>query len=73
MVSITLSVPEEIREIMKKHPEINWSVLVRKMLIEKAKELSLKEEMFKELNREKSFSEWAVNIVRKGRKNEADN
>ena len=73
MVSITLSVPEEIREIMRKHPEINWSVLVRKTLIEKAKELALKEEMLGELDREKGFNEWAVGIIRKGRKNEADN
>ncbi len=68
MVSITLSVSEEIREMMKKHPEINWSALVRKMLTEKSNELSLKEQMLNQLKKEKNFNEWAVDLIRKGRK-----
>ncbi|MEK6913761.1 MAG: hypothetical protein AABW47_03775 [Nanoarchaeota archaeon] len=71
MVSITLSVPEEVRETMKKFPEINWSGLVRTCIIEKAKTLNMKENLLKDLSKEKEFNEWAVNIVRKGRhKNE---
>ncbi len=68
MVSITLSVPEEIKELMKKHPEINWSGLVRKSIMEKSMELSLKGEMLKELKKEEEFNDWAVNLIRKGRK-----
>jgi hypothetical protein len=71
MVSITLSVSDEVREIMKRFPEINWSALVRKSIEEKAKMLLLKQEMLSKLEKDKTFNEWAVDIVRKGRKNEA--
>ncbi len=68
MVSITISVPEETRKLMKKFPEVNWSGLVRKSIIEKAEKLALKEEMLKQLEKEKEFNEWAVRIVREGRR-----
>jgi hypothetical protein len=68
MVSITLSVPEEVRELMRKFPEVNWSGLVRTCITEKAKRLAIKEEMLKQLGKEKGFNEWAVNLVREGRK-----
>lgn len=68
MVSVTISVPEEIRKLMKRFPEVNWSGLVRQSITEKAKQLALKEEMLKDLDKEKEFNEWAVNIVRTGRK-----
>jgi hypothetical protein len=45
MVSITLSVPEETRELMRKFPEVNWSGLVRQCITEKAKKLALKQEL----------------------------
>ena len=68
MVSITLSVPDETRELMKKFPEVNWSGLVRKTICEKAARLVLKQEMLKQLEKEKDFSDWAVDIIRQGRK-----
>jgi len=68
MVSITLSVPEDVRELMKKFPEVNWSGLVRSCITEKAKKLAMKEDLFKELGKEKEFNEWAVNVVREGRR-----
>jgi len=68
MVSITLSVPEEVHELMRKFPEVNWSGLVRACITEKAKRLAIKEEMLKQLGKEKEFNEWAVNLVREGRK-----
>ena len=68
MVSITVSVPEEIRKVMKEFPEINWSGLVRKTIEEKAEALMLKNEMLKELKEEKEISDWAVELVRKGRR-----
>lgn len=68
MVSITLSVSEEIHKLMKKFPEINWSGLVRTCITEKAKKLALKQEILKQLEKEKEFNDWAVNLVRKGRK-----
>ena len=41
MVNITLSVPEEIKEIMNKHPEMNWSEIARQAFKEKAAQLEL--------------------------------
>ncbi len=70
MVSVTVSVSKEVRELMKKFPEVNWSALVRKSILEKTNELSLKESMLNELKKEKDFSGWAVNLIRKGRKDE---
>ena len=67
MVSITLSVPEEIRKLMKDFPEVNWSGFIRKSLEEKARQLKLKEEMLKELEGEEDFNKWAVDLIRKGR------
>ena len=68
MVSVTISVPKEIRELMKRFPEVNWSGLVRKSIIEKARELQMKEEMLNQFEKEKSFNNWAVNLIRDGRK-----
>lgn len=68
MVSITLSVSDEVRELMKRFPEVNWSGLVRKAIVEKAKVLSTKQKIMSELGKEKEFNEWAVEVVRKGRK-----
>ncbi len=68
MVSVTISVPEDVRMLMKKFPEINWSAMVRKSIIEKVRELQMKEEMLSQLGKEKSFNDWAVKLVRAGRK-----
>ncbi|MBI5158877.1 hypothetical protein HY992_02035 [Candidatus Micrarchaeota archaeon] len=32
MVSITLSVPEELKKEMDKHPEMNWSAIAREAI-----------------------------------------
>jgi hypothetical protein len=47
MVSITFSIPEETRKIMKEFPEINWTHIVRSSIEEKAKKLALKKELLK--------------------------
>ncbi len=64
MVSITLSVPEEIRKLMKKFPEINWSRFVRASIEAKAKQLAWKEEMLKKLKQEdeSGFTEWSIEL-----------
>ena len=68
MVSITLSVPEQIKQLMNQFPEVNWSGLVRQTISEKAKQLALKKELISELGNEKEFNDWAVNVIREGRK-----
>lgn len=67
MVSITFSIPEEIRSIMKENPEINWTHIVRNSIEEKAKKLKLRKQMLKELKKEEDFNDWAVELIRKGR------
>src|SRR3989344_4943255 len=73
MVSVTISVPKEIRELMKRFPEVNWSGLVRKSISEKARELQMKEEMLNQFEKEKSFNNWAVNLIRDARKTNINN
>jgi hypothetical protein len=68
MTSITLSVPAEVKEKMDSFPEINWSGFVRQSIVKKTEELSWKEEMFKRLEKEKDFDEWAVELSRKSKR-----
>lgn len=37
MPSLTLSIPEDLREKMREFPEINWSEVARQAIVEKAK------------------------------------
>ncbi len=39
MANITLSIPDELREKMKKYKEIKWSEIVRKAIINELKKL----------------------------------
>ncbi len=68
MVSITISVPEEIRKLMKQFPEVNWSGLVRQCISEKAKRLKLREELLGNLEKEKELIDWSVELGRKAKK-----
>lgn len=37
MASLTLAIPEELREKMREFPEINWSEVARQAITQKAK------------------------------------
>ncbi len=67
MVSITLSIPEEVKHRMERFPEINWSGLIRKTIEGKTKELCWREEMQKKFKEEESLTEWAVKLQKKTR------
>lgn len=41
MTNITLAVRDELREAMKKHPEIRWSEIARQAIEEKIRELEM--------------------------------
>lgn len=69
MVSITLSVPNEVKDVMNKFDEVNWSGFVRKCIIEKTQELKWKEKMLEKLNKEKEMTGWAVELGREAKKN----
>ena len=68
MVSVTLSIPPEVKKRMEAHPEINWSGFVRKAIEEKVESLSWREEMLEKIKGETSFDEWAVDFGRKIKK-----
>ena len=57
MVSLTLAVPKELKEIMNKYPEINWSEVARQAIWEKSKIL---EKMDKLLSKSKFTEEDAL-------------
>jgi len=67
MVSITFSIPEETRKIMKEFPEVNWTHLVRSSIEEKVKKLALKKELLEKFGKEKEFIEWSVELGRKAK------
>ena len=67
MVSITLSVPEEVRKLMKSFPEMNWSGFVRKQIEEKANNLAKIEEFKKQFEKEKEGVAWSVKLQRTSR------
>ncbi len=68
MVSITLAVPQEVKEKMDAFDEMNWSGFIRKCIIEKTKELSWKEHMLQRLQEEKPLTEWSVKLSREAKK-----
>jgi len=68
MVSITLSIPAEVKAKMNQFPEMNWSGLVRQTIVKKTEELDWRREMLELLKKEEAFDQWAVEVVRKGRK-----
>ena len=47
MANVTLAVPEELRKIMRSHPEIKWSEVARQAMWEYAKKLELMDEVAK--------------------------
>lgn len=68
MVSITLSVPEQVRNSMKEFPEVNWTHLIRSLILQKVSVLKAKKEILNKLEQEENFNKWAVSIIREGRK-----
>ena len=47
MANVTLAVPEELRKIMRSHPEIKWSEVARQAMWEYAKKLDMMDEVTK--------------------------
>lgn len=65
MVSVTVSIPEEIKKKMEQFPEVNWSGLVRTIIENKVHNLVWKEEMKKRINEDKEFNDWSVFMGKK--------
>ena len=62
MTNMTLAVPEDLHEIMRKHNEIRWSEIARQALWDHARKLEL---MDKLLAKSKLTEEDALEIGRK--------
>ena len=45
MPNITLSLPEELQGVIKKHPEIRWSEVARQAITDFAKKLEIMEKI----------------------------
>jgi hypothetical protein len=43
MVNITLTIPDELKEQLQKHPEVNWSAVMRKSMQEHLKKIAIAE------------------------------
>ncbi len=41
MPNLTLSVPEELHQRMKRHSEVRWSEVIRRILVEKIRDMEL--------------------------------
>ncbi len=72
MVSITLSVPDDINQKMDHHSEINWSGFIRKCIEEKAKDLTWQETMLKKLESDAEFEQWSIAMGKKVNKSLAE-
>lgn len=68
MVSITLSVSEEVRHKMQEFSEVNWSGLIRGVIIEKTKELEWKNKLKKQLREEEEIGKWSLDLDSKAKK-----
>ena len=67
MVSLTVSVPEETRALMKHFPEMNWSGFIKKSIEEKVDELAKISKLKKMLVKEQEVVDWSVKLQRRGR------
>jgi len=45
LANVTLAVPEELRKIMRSHPEIKWSEVARQAMWEYARRLKMMDEV----------------------------
>jgi len=59
MPNITLAVPEELHNKMKRHTEIRWSEVVRKIISEKIEDL----DMMDKLTRNSKLTQKDVNEI----------
>jgi hypothetical protein len=70
MVSITISVPAETRELMDRFPEMDWSEFVRKSIVDEVERLKLMDGL--RMKPDNDFDDWAVELVRAGRSGRLD-
>ncbi len=62
MATVTISVPDELKQRMEKIPEANWSAIARKAIVER---LILLEELDKKLSKSKLTTKDTLLLGRK--------
>lgn len=72
MVSITLSVTDEIRTKMKIFDEVNWSGFIRKCIAEQLSHLLWKNKILAQLEKEGEITRWSVDLSRCAKKGRAE-
>ena len=65
MVNMTLALPKELHNMMKKYPEIKWSEIARRALREYAKKLEMLNKIAEESKLTKKDIEELDRIVKK--------
>jgi hypothetical protein len=68
MASITVSVPKKVKSKMDEFPEMNWSSFVTDAIAKRIEGLKWKKDLLEQAKKEEAFSQWAVELVRAGRK-----
>lgn len=58
MGSVTLSVPEYVHKIMKKHGEVRWTEVARRAIMRKAKEVKSKKDPWREYALRHALENW---------------
>ena len=66
MVNITLTIPKELREEIKKHKEVNWSAVARKAMLEHLKRIMIAESIAIKSRLTKKDINELDNLVKKG-------
>ena len=69
MATVTISVPDELKEKMTLFPEMNWSAVARKAIAERVK---LLEKIETQLSTSKLSEEETINLGRKIKKKVSD-
>ncbi len=67
MASITLSVSEDVKHKMQEFSEVNWSRFIRKIIINKTKELEWKENLKNQLKKEEEVNRWSLDLDSKAK------
>ena len=65
MVNITLTIPEELKKQLQKHPEINWSAVIRKSMQEQLERIAIAEAIAQKSKLTEADAEEIGNMIKK--------
>lgn len=65
MVNITLTVPDEFKKQLQKHPEVNWSAVIRKSMQEHLRKLAIAEAIAQKSKLTEADAEEIGNLIKR--------